>query len=226
MPELAKRALVSEVTAYRYFPDLRSLLSEAITDMWPTAAEALALVSDSSDPVERVSQASQVLLRGILAYQGGVRAMIAATITQPALAKTRPDVRFELIDEALKTDLDPVIRQRLRQHLVVVVSAENLFCLTDHLNVDPMMPSTSSSRSPPLSPGQRWSAGSWPEAEARQLHLFDGLDAQSSSYASTEPARSKNTVCPSPGRGVALSHIRRSIGMDLGDRTPNPRIKS
>src|SRR5438309_8745802 len=35
MPEVAKLALVSEATAYRYFPDLASLLSEAMADTLP-----------------------------------------------------------------------------------------------------------------------------------------------------------------------------------------------
>jgi hypothetical protein len=41
------------------------------------------------------------LLRGVLAYQGAVRAMIAATITRPELAPVRPGLRFGLIDQAL-----------------------------------------------------------------------------------------------------------------------------
>src|ERR1700689_1552479 len=42
MPEVARRALVSEATAYRYFPDLISLLREALEGTWPDPAEALA----------------------------------------------------------------------------------------------------------------------------------------------------------------------------------------
>ncbi len=41
MPEIAKAALVSEATAYRYFPDLASLLSEAIADQLAQRAEAV-----------------------------------------------------------------------------------------------------------------------------------------------------------------------------------------
>ncbi len=141
MPDVARAALVSEVTAYRYFPDLRTLLAETIDGMWPSAAESLALVADSTDPVERVALACRVLLTGVLAYQGGVRAMIAATIAQPALAGTRPDIRFQLIDQALDPqrvpELEPPARDRLRRQLVVVASAENLFCLTDRLGVEP-----------------------------------------------------------------------------------------
>ena len=141
MPEVARRALVSEVTAYRYFPDLPSLLGEAIIGLWPTPAEALAPVAASPDPVERVARAAEVLLRGILAYQGSVRAMIAATITHPELATSRPDIRFALIDHALDPAAlgagapGPEVLARLKRELSVLISAENVFCLTDRLGL-------------------------------------------------------------------------------------------
>ena len=58
MPEVARAALVSEATAYRYFPDLISLLNEAFVGMWPSPADALKPVAHSRDPVERVAFAS------------------------------------------------------------------------------------------------------------------------------------------------------------------------
>ena len=50
MPEVAKAAMVSEATAYRYFPDLASLLAMALAADWPTPAEALAPVAASTIP--------------------------------------------------------------------------------------------------------------------------------------------------------------------------------
>ncbi len=101
MPEVAARAMVSEATAYRYFPDLISLLQEALEGLWPAAEQALAPVAASRDPVERVTFACEYLLRGVHAYQGAVRAMISYTITAPAQARARPGIRFGLIDYAL-----------------------------------------------------------------------------------------------------------------------------
>src|SRR4029078_5835455 len=101
MPEVARRALVSEATAYRYFPDLTSPLAETIARLWPSPAEALAPVASSADPVERVCFACEFLLRGVLSYQGAVRAMISGTITRPGLAPVRPGIRLGLIDYAL-----------------------------------------------------------------------------------------------------------------------------
>src|SRR6202453_5380405 len=53
MPEVARRALVSEATAYRYFPDLISLLREALEETWPDPAESLAPVARAADPSAR-----------------------------------------------------------------------------------------------------------------------------------------------------------------------------
>jgi AcrR family transcriptional regulator len=139
MPAVAKAALVSEATAYRYFPDLVSLLREADAGVWPDPAEALAPVADCKDPVERVGYATEVLLNGVLARQNVVRAMIAASITRPDIAATRPGHRFALIDHALAplTGADPEVLAQLKRGLAVVMSAEALFVLTDLCGLAP-----------------------------------------------------------------------------------------
>jgi AcrR family transcriptional regulator len=137
MPEVAKMAMVSEATAYRYFPDLASLLAEALAEDWPSPTEALAPVEASVDPVERVAFATRFLLEGVAERQAVVRSMIAATIVAPNLGLARPGIRFGLIDRALAPFVDglrsanPDLPPQLRLALAVVVSAEALFCLTD-----------------------------------------------------------------------------------------------
>jgi AcrR family transcriptional regulator len=139
MPSVARAALVSEATAYRYFPDLVSLLLEADAGGWPDPAEALAPVAGSDDPVERVAYATEILLNGVLARQSGVRAMIAASITRPDIAATRPGHRFALIDYALTplAGADHAVLAQLKQGLAVVMSAEALFVLTDLCGLSP-----------------------------------------------------------------------------------------
>jgi AcrR family transcriptional regulator len=142
MPEIARRALVSEATAYRYFPDLASVLREAFAGIWVSPAESLAPVAYSDDPVERIGFATEVLLREVLGYQGAVRAMIAAAITKPGAVR-RPGRRFGLIDEALRPlDATMAVQQparfeQLKRGLAVVVSAESLFTLTDLCGLTP-----------------------------------------------------------------------------------------
>ncbi len=143
MPEVARAALVSEATAYRHFPDLVSLVKEALAGMWPSPAAALAPVAESRDPVERIGFACEFLLRHVLAYQGSVRSVIAATVTRPDQAAARPGFRFGLIDEAL----DPVTGAiggppagrlaELKADLAAVVSADALFSLTDLCRLSP-----------------------------------------------------------------------------------------
>jgi AcrR family transcriptional regulator len=142
MPTVARAALVSEPTAYRYFPDLISLLNAALVGMWPSPAEALEPVAASADPVERVAFASEFFLRRVLSYQGAVRAMISATITRPELAAHRPGIRFGLINQAL----DPIAGTRaqpperlaqLKHDLAAIISAEALFSLTDLCHLTP-----------------------------------------------------------------------------------------
>jgi AcrR family transcriptional regulator len=136
MPEVARVAEVSEATAYRYFPDLASLLREAVAGTLFDPAEALAPVEDSPDPVARVATATEHLLRHVLAHETVVRAMIAATITRPADTSARPGLRFGLIDAALAPPADlrgldgPALAQ-LKRDLAVVMSAEALFGLID-----------------------------------------------------------------------------------------------
>jgi len=139
MADIAAAALVSEATAYRYFPDLVSLLQEAIVGQLPEPGEALAGVEHSTDPVARVAAATEFLLRHVLARQGVVRAMIAGTIARPDRS-ARPGLRFGLIDHALApaaAGMGPTALEQLKRSLAVVVSAEALFNLTDLYGLNP-----------------------------------------------------------------------------------------
>jgi AcrR family transcriptional regulator len=142
MPEVARRALVSEATAYRYFPDLATLIRETLVGVWESADSAMAPVARSDDPVERIGFATEVLLREVLAYQGAVRAMISAAVIKPGVVP-RPGRRFGLIDAALRPLEDTMAVQQparfaqLKRGLAVVVSAETLFTLTDLCGLTP-----------------------------------------------------------------------------------------
>jgi AcrR family transcriptional regulator len=142
MPAVARAALVSEATAYRYFPDLVSLLQEAVNGTWPSPAEALGSAEHSADPVERIAAGTERLLRHVHTYQGAVRAMIATSVVRPG-AGIRPGHRFGVIDHALaplESGLgrdDPEAFRQLKRALAIVVSAEALFTLTDLYGLSP-----------------------------------------------------------------------------------------
>jgi AcrR family transcriptional regulator len=144
MPAVAEAALVSEATAYRYFPDLVSLLGETTRSTWPDPTRALEPMANCDDPARRVAYATEVLMRHVLAYERGVRATIAVTINRPrTVAEVRPGYRFALIDAALDPlrhadpPVDADILDQLRRDLAIIVSAEALFTLTDLCGLSP-----------------------------------------------------------------------------------------
>ena len=82
MPAVARAALVSEPTAYRYFPDLASLLEEALAGIEPDPAAALAAGADPGDPVERVAYAAELLAKLVIERQGAIRALMSVSIAR------------------------------------------------------------------------------------------------------------------------------------------------
>ncbi len=144
MAAVARAALVSEATAYRYFPDLVSLLTEVLQDTWPEPADAMQPVAESTDAVARVGHATQFLLREVIARRGAVRAMISASVQHPEVtSQARPGHRFKLIDYALEPlDQNPAFSEtgvldQLKRDLAIIVSAEALFVLIDLCGLSP-----------------------------------------------------------------------------------------
>ena len=143
MPAVARAALVSEPTAYRYFPDLASLLEEALAGIEPDPAAALAAGTDPGDPVERVAYAAELLAGLVLERQSAIRALMSVSIARGTARAVRPGYRFALIDHALaplsarKPGIDAATREQLRRDLAVVISAEAVLTLTDLYSLDP-----------------------------------------------------------------------------------------
>lgn len=137
MPAVARAALVSEPTAYRYFPDLASLLEEALAGIEPDPAAAFAAGADPGDPVERVAYAAELLATLVIERQSAIRALISVSITRGTARAVRPGYRFTLIDQALSPlmasnpRVDAATLEQLRRDLAVVISAEAVLTLTD-----------------------------------------------------------------------------------------------
>jgi len=139
MPAVARAALVSEPTAYRYFPDLASLLEEALAGIEPDPAAAFAAGADPSDPVQRVAYAAELLAKLVLDRQSAIRALISVSIARGNARQVRPGYRFALIDQALAplhNDIDAATLEQLRRDLAVVISAEAVLTLTDLCGLD------------------------------------------------------------------------------------------
>jgi AcrR family transcriptional regulator len=142
MPAVARAALVSEPTAYRYFPDLASLLEEALAGLEPDPAAALAAGADPGDPVEQVAYAAKLLAKLVIERQGAIRALMSVSIARGTARAVRPGYRFALIDQALaplsgdKPGIDAATLEQLRRDLAVVISAEAVLTLTDLYDLD------------------------------------------------------------------------------------------
>ena len=143
MPAVARAALVSEPTAYRYFPDLASLLEEALAGIEPDPAAAFAAGGDPGDPVERVAYVAELLARLVIERQSAIRALISVSITHGTARAVRPGYRFTVIDQALNPlagpnpCIDAATLEQLRRDLAVVISAEAVLTLTDLYGLGP-----------------------------------------------------------------------------------------
>lgn len=136
MPVVASHAGVSEATAYRYFPDLVTLLRDAVADTWPAPQELLGAELEGVDDVgERVARATRAFCARTLRQERAVRALVAASLT--GTSEERPAHRFEVIDYALAQVPEGPEKETLVRSLAVVVSAESLFTLLDLCRLDP-----------------------------------------------------------------------------------------
>lgn len=132
MPAVAARAGVSEATAYRYYPDLVTLLRETVGDTWP-APEVLVPLEGVDDVAERVARVATAFGERTLAHEGTVRAIVAASLTGRG---TRAAHRFPLVEHALANVPESPARAALATRLAVVISAESVFTLLDLCRLD------------------------------------------------------------------------------------------
>ena len=141
--KVAKLALVSDATAYRYFPDESSLVREALVIPWARPEEALAGVADDASLADRVAAAAEALLRFVIANEAAVRSVMGLSLLRSVEGEVgrsearamRPGHRLALIDAALRpfvSKISPERLRRLRLSLAAVVGAEFLVALKDH----------------------------------------------------------------------------------------------
>jgi len=100
MDEVAREAMVSRATAYRYFPTQESLILEAsmgsVVDLLDETADAeVSDTSDTRDPVERVDRILRTMHGRITAHEAAFRAIIRLSLEKEArLDSGRGEVRL------------------------------------------------------------------------------------------------------------------------------------
>lgn len=141
LEEIAEAAKVSRATAYRYFPNVEALLSEASAHVAFPDAVALFDGLEKAGPVERLKRLDEVTATMIAANEPALRAMIATTVRQAMVddaVPVRQNRRSPAIEAALapyRSGYEPAALDRLQKALALVIGTESLLVLKDVLRL-------------------------------------------------------------------------------------------
>lgn len=144
MDDVAKAAMVSRATAYRYFPNLNALLNEAPLEGDTPTPDVLFVDETSDDPEDRIDKAEAALHEVVCRNEARLRRVLAHTLGQTA-GQSDPDVparqnrRIPLIAAALepiKSQLGKGSYHRLCSALAVFFGPEAMVVFTDVLRLD------------------------------------------------------------------------------------------
>ena len=145
MDAIAKEAMVSRATAYRYFPTLESLLVEAPIDGVVPTPESVFAGDASTDPADRVAKAEAVMHEAVWRNETQLRVMLAASLDRKAKGEAadgipvRQNRRSALIAAALapaKSQFTSANYEKLTAALALIIGTEALVVFRDVLGVD------------------------------------------------------------------------------------------
>jgi AcrR family transcriptional regulator len=143
LEEIAAEALVSRATAYRYFPNVESLYTEAALDVAAPDPEDLFRDDASSDPVARLERADAALHQMILENETALRMMLVNSLQRSmnggeSDVPARQNRRTPLIEAALKPaskQFRPAMLRMLTRALALVIGTEAMVVLKDVLQL-------------------------------------------------------------------------------------------
>jgi AcrR family transcriptional regulator len=144
LDEIAEEARVSRATAYRYFPGLDALLSEAAVDLMVPEAGELFAAGAPDDPFERLALVDDTIDKACRTQQVPLRLMLARVLERsigraPDEPPLRQNRRTPLLEEAL-APLAPRLgrarTERLAQALAMIVGTESFLALNDVVGLD------------------------------------------------------------------------------------------
>ena len=144
MDEVAKEAMVSRATAYRYFPSVEALLVEAPLDGAMPVPQDLFADDASTDPAERVEKAEAALHAAAYRNEAQLRVMLAASLQRKAGeagngVPIRQNRRTPLIEAALapaRERFTDDAYEKLCAALALVFGTESMIVFRDVLGVD------------------------------------------------------------------------------------------
>ncbi len=133
MEEVADRALVSRATAYRYYPNIETMILEAGFDAAMPATDDFFAQLSGADVRERLHRVPELLFGIVENDEAKFRRFLAATLLDSANALStgservyrRGGRRFGLLEKALETtELEKEQRRKLIRMLALVVGPE------------------------------------------------------------------------------------------------------
>ena len=144
LDEIAAEAGVSRATAYRYFPGLDALLSEAAVDLLIPSPEALFDSRAPADAEARLALVDETFDQACRERDVPLRLMLARLLErsvrpEQAEAPLRQNRRMPLIERALaplKGQMGDEAARRLVHALAMVVGTEGYIALTDVVGLD------------------------------------------------------------------------------------------
>jgi AcrR family transcriptional regulator len=142
LDEVAESARVSRATAYRYFPNIESLLVEASVDIATPDSTALFANDASSDPEARIDRAEAAMHRMAFDNEPAIRLMLAASLTRTdaeGAIPLRQNRRTPLIEAALapaRGRLRKASYERLTAALALIFGSESMIVFRDVLHLD------------------------------------------------------------------------------------------
>lgn len=141
MDDIAKEALVSRATVYRYFSDLDELMTEVAIDSFMPEAGELFRNLPSSSAVERLDHAETVMHDFVYKNERQLRLLLSRSIAKPKAAgreaaKTpaRQNRRTEYVEEALKPfrgEFDTKTLKKLTEALALIFGPEAMIVFRD-----------------------------------------------------------------------------------------------
>ena len=150
MDEVAREAMVSRATAYRYFPTIEQLLVEAPLDGAVPDPHDVFAGDGSTDPAERVDKAEAALHEMVYRNAAQLRVMLAASLERAAKETAtaasanarvplRQNRRTPLIEAALAPSRDrftAAAYKKLCAALALIFGVESMIVFTDVLGID------------------------------------------------------------------------------------------
>ena len=143
LEEVAEEAMVSRATAYRYFPNIETLLIEAPLELAMRSPEEALRDAPELDPLARLERVEEMFQQMAAENEPALRMMVANATQRPLREEgelpARQNRRIPLIEAALapaKKQFKPAEYERLCLALSLVMFTEAWLVFKDVLQVD------------------------------------------------------------------------------------------